>query len=218
MKLAYAYHRQLGSGHFYECCWHRRNNILPIPYWFPLLLSFPYTYRGTLDSQWGGRKRKNKPWLLKKDFVGFSFSRPKSSMGLGHKQPPTPMQTDNSCAEGVINNKIQPKRTKAMDMRFHWLRDRQCQEQFRIYWKPGKLNYADYWTKHHAAKHHQAVRPEFIRSQRILDTFKHSNIEGAMLVTALARVWWSGRIPTQVRPANAGLKSKSRRTWHLHQQ
>lgn len=104
---------------------------------------------------------------------------------LGHKQPPTPMQTDNSCAEGVINNKIQPKRTKAMDMRFHWLRDRQCQEQFRIYWKPGKLNYADYWTKHHAAKHHQAVRPEFISSQRILDTFKHSNIEGAMLVTAL---------------------------------
>ena len=79
----------------------------------------------------------------------------------------------------------QPKRTKAMDMRFHWLRDRQCQEQFRIYWKPGKLNYADYWTKHHAAKHHQAVRPEFISSQRILDTFKHSSIEGAMLVTAL---------------------------------
>ena len=43
---------------------------------------------------------------------------------MGHKQLPTPMQTDNSMAEGVINSKIQPKRTKAMDMRFHWLRDR----------------------------------------------------------------------------------------------
>jgi hypothetical protein len=43
---------------------------------------------------------------------------------MGHPQPPTPMQTDNSTAEGIINKKVQPKRTKAMDMRFHWLRDR----------------------------------------------------------------------------------------------
>ena len=38
---------------------------------------------------------------------------------MGHKQPPTPLQTDNSMADGVVNGKIQPKRTKAMDMRFH---------------------------------------------------------------------------------------------------
>ena len=38
---------------------------------------------------------------------------------MGHKQPPTPMQTDNAMAEGVINEKVQQKRTKAMDMRFH---------------------------------------------------------------------------------------------------
>ena len=55
---------------------------------------------------------------------------------------------------------IVPKRTKAMDMRFHWLRDRECQEQFRIYWRPGKLNYADYRTKHHPGKHHQSTRRE----------------------------------------------------------
>ena len=62
---------------------------------------------------------------------------------MGHKQPPTPLQTDNSAACGVVNGKIQPTRTKAMDMRFHWLRDRECQKQFRIYWRPGKSNYAD---------------------------------------------------------------------------
>eukprot|EP00804_Cyclotella_cryptica_P008938 CCRYP_012042-RC/>CCRYP_012042-RC protein AED:0.67 eAED:0.46 QI:0/-1/0/1/-1/0/1/0/100 len=45
-----------------------------------------------------------------------------------------------------------------MDMQFHWLRDRECQEQFRIYWRPGKLNYADYWTKHHPAAHHQHIQ------------------------------------------------------------
>jgi hypothetical protein len=41
-------------------------------------------------------------------------------------------------ADAVVNGKVQPKRTKAMDMRFHWLRDRECQEQFHIYWRPGK--------------------------------------------------------------------------------
>ena len=31
---------------------------------------------------------------------------------MGHKQPSTPIQTDNAMAEGVINSKVQPKRTK----------------------------------------------------------------------------------------------------------
>jgi len=35
---------------------------------------------------------------------------------MGHPQPPTPVQTDNSTAEGIINLRVQPKRTKAMDM------------------------------------------------------------------------------------------------------
>jgi hypothetical protein len=49
---------------------------------------------------------------------------------LGHKQPPTPIQTDNSTACGVVNNEIQPKATKAMDMRFYWLKDRERQKEF----------------------------------------------------------------------------------------
>ena len=52
---------------------------------------------------------------------------------MGQPQPPTPLQMDNSMANGVVNGKITPKRTKAIDMRFHWLRDRECQEQFRMY-------------------------------------------------------------------------------------
>ena len=91
---------------------------------------------------------------------------------MGHKQPPTPMQTDNAMAEGVINNTIQKKRTKAMDMRFHWLRDRECQKQFRFYWRPGKLNYADYWTKHHSAKHHRNVRREFLTPMVTLEYYR----------------------------------------------
>ena len=35
---------------------------------------------------------------------------------MGHIQPHTPIQTDNSTAEGVINSRVQPRRTKSMDM------------------------------------------------------------------------------------------------------
>jgi hypothetical protein len=76
---------------------------------------------------------------------------------LGHKQHATSLQTDNSTAKGVVNGKVQPKHTKAMDMRFHWLSDRKCLEHIHIYWHPGKLNYADYCTKQHPTAHHQNV-------------------------------------------------------------
>ena len=44
---------------------------------------------------------------------------------MGHKQPPTPIQVDNSTAVGIVTNKILTKALKAMDVRFHyWLRCR----------------------------------------------------------------------------------------------
>ena len=82
-------------------------------------------------------------------------------------------------AEAVTNGKVQPKRTKAMDMRFHWLRDRECQQQFRIYWRPGKLNYADYWTKHHPTKNHQNIRKEFITPQIVLEMLRQEQAQVA---------------------------------------
>ena len=38
---------------------------------------------------------------------------------LGHPQPKTPMQTDNSTANGPLNNKITPKATKRISIKFH---------------------------------------------------------------------------------------------------
>jgi hypothetical protein len=49
---------------------------------------------------------------------------------MGHEQPATPIQVDTSTAKGIVNKWVQPKRTKAMDMQFHWLRDRIDQKQF----------------------------------------------------------------------------------------
>jgi hypothetical protein len=77
---------------------------------------------------------------------------------LGHKQLPTLLQTDNSTAFGIINETIKQKRSKAMDMRYHWLTDRVRQKQFDVYWRPGCENLADYHTKHHSAQHHKYMR------------------------------------------------------------
>ena len=93
---------------------------------------------------------------------------------MGHAQPSTPIQTDNSTACGVVNNNIQPRRTKAMDMRFHWLRDQEAQSQFRFYWGPGKENLGDYWTKHHCAAHHIEKRPTILTPQSIVTALRAS--------------------------------------------
>jgi hypothetical protein len=59
---------------------------------------------------------------------------------MGHKQPKTPIKTDNRTAFRVVNNNIQPQCTKATDMQFHWLRCRKSQNQFKYYWRPGTKN------------------------------------------------------------------------------
>ena len=81
---------------------------------------------------------------------------------LGHAQGPTPLQFDNQCAKGILTDEIKQKCSKAMDMRFYWLRDRVRQGQFKIHWKLGACNDADYVTKHHPSKHHIAIRHKYV--------------------------------------------------------
>jgi hypothetical protein len=81
---------------------------------------------------------------------------------MGHLQGPTPLQFDNKCAVGILNDNVVQRRSKAMDMQFYWLRDRQRQKQFHVHWKRRQENLADYPTKHHSTKHHIAVRPTYV--------------------------------------------------------
>ena len=67
---------------------------------------------------------------------------------MGHSQPPTPVQVENSTALGIATSTIKQRKPKAMDIRFYWIRDRSNQDQFKIYWKPGSTNRGDYFTKH----------------------------------------------------------------------
>jgi hypothetical protein len=67
---------------------------------------------------------------------------------MGHPQPVTPLQTDNSTATGIANDTVKQKHSKAIDMRFYWIRDRVRQGHFHVYWAKGSRNKADYFTKH----------------------------------------------------------------------
>ena len=78
---------------------------------------------------------------------------------MGWSQPKSPIQTDNSTAAGFINDTIIQRRIKMLCMRLHWLRCREAQGQFRIYWDKGSTNLADYHTKHHPPAYHLAHRP-----------------------------------------------------------
>lgn len=82
---------------------------------------------------------------------------------IGWPQSATPIQTDNTTALGIANDTIRQQRSRAMDMRFYWVRDRVEQKHFRVYWAPGALNLADYFTKHHTAAHHQRIRHKYLK-------------------------------------------------------
>ena len=81
---------------------------------------------------------------------------------MGHAHPPTPVKTDNSTTEDIMNSRLQQNRSKAMDMRFYWVQDQIKQNHFKVFWKPGTKNLGDYHTKNHAPNHHRNVREHYI--------------------------------------------------------
>ena len=99
---------------------------------------------------------------------------------LGHKQPPTPLKTDNATALNFINNNITQRRSKSWDMRFYWLRDRQRKHEFDIFWKKSAENIADYHTKHHSTRHHQEVRSQYVWDRPVLNHTSISDTQGCV--------------------------------------
>ena len=66
---------------------------------------------------------------------------------LGYPQDPTIILVDNTVAEGLANDTVNAKRSKSMDVRFFWLRDRVKKMQFTIKHLPGCWNISDFFTK-----------------------------------------------------------------------
>lgn len=78
---------------------------------------------------------------------------------LGYPQPATTILCDNKCAQGIATDTIKPKRTKSIDMKFCWIRDRIRQGQFLVMWRKGTDNLADFFTKPLPVHLHQRLMP-----------------------------------------------------------
>ena len=102
---------------------------------------------------------------------------------MGHSQPPTPVQVDNSTALGIATGAIKQRKSKAMDMRFYWIRDRKNQKQFNIYWKPGSTKRGNYFTNHFPPAHHSTVRPSYLH---VAKYGKRSTLQGCVNLTLSA--------------------------------
>jgi len=107
---------------------------------------------------------------------------------MGHQQPPTPIQTDNTTALGFVMKNLQPKATKSTDMKFWWMRDRSDRKQFRYYWGKGKNNLADYWTKHFCSAHHREKRPSILTPSKLLNKLRKMRGEPKHRFRATSRV------------------------------
>jgi hypothetical protein len=80
---------------------------------------------------------------------------------MRHPQPPTPIQTDNSTASGLANDTVKQRRSKSMDMRFFWVRDK-VPTIFNVFWNKGKTNRADYFSKQHPTSYHRDMRSTYL--------------------------------------------------------
>ena len=83
---------------------------------------------------------------------------------LGHPQPATIIYCDNRCAVGLANDTIKQRRSKCVDMRYHWIRDRVRQGHFRVLWLSGKIILADFFTKALPVHRHQELMKHLVHT------------------------------------------------------
>ena len=88
---------------------------------------------------------------------------------LHHIQPPTIGIVDNAFAVGLCNDSIKAKRSKSIDLRFHWVRDRVRQGQFNIMWRKGMDNVADFFTKAQPVYRHKEFEQLFLHRPLIIN-------------------------------------------------
>ena len=76
-------------------------------------------------------------------------------IALDDKKPATPLEMDNFITEIFVNQGMKPKRSKTLDTKWKWLRDKEILEQIRVYQDRGTNKDTDYCTKRHPPIHHR---------------------------------------------------------------
>lgn len=78
---------------------------------------------------------------------------------LGYPQGPTHILCDNACATGIATDTVKARRSKSIDMRWHWTRDMVREGTLAVSWRKGAYNLADFFTKILPFKAHNALLP-----------------------------------------------------------
>lgn len=66
---------------------------------------------------------------------------------LGYPQNNTKIYSDNLVAKGIANDEITIRKSKAFHTRYHWIRDRVRQGQYKVVYLQGTKLLADFFTK-----------------------------------------------------------------------
>jgi hypothetical protein len=83
-----------------------------------------------------------------------------------------PATTGNMAAKGIATTTCKQRRSKSMDIRYHWIRDHVNLKDFEIIWRPGSESIADYLTKIQPVAMVLKMRKFFVKP--CLPTFKTS--------------------------------------------
>ena len=80
---------------------------------------------------------------------------------MGHPQNTTPIKTDNSTVNGIIDKSMKARYLRADSNRLKWVREKVDEGIFEAHWESAKASLAGYPTKHHSPTHHRTVRPTY---------------------------------------------------------
>ena len=78
---------------------------------------------------------------------------------LGHLQPLTPINIDNTYVVGIVDNTIKRQRLCSMEMCYLWLLDGVAQKYILFLHHLGQENLGDFQTKAFTSKDAQHARP-----------------------------------------------------------
>jgi hypothetical protein len=89
---------------------------------------------------------------------------------MGYIRKPTKLLCDNTCALGIATSTAKQKRSKAINMRFHWIRDRVKEGHFDLIWMSGQDNIADFFTKNLPVSKYKKFKEVLVRSEEVKNT------------------------------------------------
>jgi hypothetical protein len=75
--------------------------------------------------------------------------------------------------------------SKSLDMRFHWLRDRIDQGEFRVVFVPGLQNLADFFTKSLPVARHKILAPFIAADDDSIDSTVPLTLTNILFAAAL---------------------------------